>query len=38
VPENLEQAVGFLRRCLDNALRGGVRAPRRYLLVLGRRK
>ena len=24
-PENLEQAVGFLRRCLDDALRGGVR-------------
>ncbi|HZP71950.1 MAG TPA: PD-(D/E)XK nuclease family protein [Gaiellaceae bacterium] len=23
--ENLEQAVGFLRRCLDDALRGGVR-------------
>jgi ATP-dependent helicase/DNAse subunit B len=25
VPENVEQAVGFLRRCLDDALRGGVR-------------
>jgi len=25
VPENLEQALGFLRRCLDDALRGGVR-------------
>jgi hypothetical protein len=25
VPENLERAVGFLRRCLDDALRGGVR-------------
>ena len=24
-PENVEQAVGFLRRCLDDALRGGVR-------------
>ena len=24
-PENLEQALGFLRRCLDDALRGGVR-------------
>jgi len=24
-PENLEQARGFLRRCLDDALRGGVR-------------
>jgi ATP-dependent helicase/DNAse subunit B len=24
-PENLERAVGFLRRCLDDALRGGVR-------------
>ena len=24
-PENIEQAVGFLRRCLDAALRGGVR-------------
>jgi hypothetical protein len=24
-PENIEQAVGFLRRCLDGALRGGVR-------------
>jgi ATP-dependent helicase/DNAse subunit B len=24
-PENVEQAVGFLRRCLDAALRGGVR-------------
>ena len=24
-PENIEQAVGFLRRCLDDALRGGVR-------------
>jgi ATP-dependent helicase/DNAse subunit B len=25
VPENLERAIGFLRRCLDDALRGGVR-------------
>jgi len=25
VPDNVEQAVGFLRRCLDDALRGGVR-------------
>ena len=25
VPENVEQAAGFLRRCLDDALRGGVR-------------
>ncbi|HZQ81693.1 MAG TPA: PD-(D/E)XK nuclease family protein [Gaiellaceae bacterium] len=25
VPENLERALGFLRRCLDDALRGGVR-------------
>ena len=25
VPENVERAVGFLRRCLDDALRGGVR-------------
>ena len=25
MPENVEQAVGFLRRCLDDALRGGVR-------------
>jgi ATP-dependent helicase/DNAse subunit B len=25
VPGNVEQAVGFLRRCLDDALRGGVR-------------
>jgi ATP-dependent helicase/DNAse subunit B len=24
-PENLERALGFLRRCLDDALRGGVR-------------
>src|SRR5579885_1925252 len=24
-PQNVEQAVGFLRRCLDDALRGGVR-------------
>ncbi len=24
-PENLEAAVGFLRRCLDDAMRGGVR-------------
>ncbi|HEY6960358.1 MAG TPA: PD-(D/E)XK nuclease family protein [Gaiellaceae bacterium] len=24
-PQNLEQAIGFLRRCLDDALRGGVR-------------
>jgi ATP-dependent helicase/DNAse subunit B len=24
-PENVERAVGFLRRCLDDALRGGVR-------------
>src|SRR5581483_6410690 len=24
-PGNVEQAVGFLRRCLDDALRGGVR-------------
>jgi ATP-dependent helicase/nuclease subunit B len=24
-PDNVEQAVGFLRRCLDDALRGGVR-------------
>jgi ATP-dependent helicase/DNAse subunit B len=24
-PANVEQAVGFLRRCLDDALRGGVR-------------
>ena len=24
-PENVEQAVGFLRRCLDDAMRGGVR-------------
>jgi ATP-dependent helicase/DNAse subunit B len=24
-PENVDQAVGFLRRCLDDALRGGVR-------------
>ena len=24
-PENLEQALGFLRRCLDDARRGGVR-------------
>ncbi len=24
-PENVEPAVGFLRRCLDDALRGGVR-------------
>jgi ATP-dependent helicase/DNAse subunit B len=24
-PENLEQARGFLRRCLDDAMRGGVR-------------
>ena len=24
-PENIEQAVGFLRRCLEGALRGGVR-------------
>ncbi len=24
-PENVEQALGFLRRCLDDALRGGVR-------------
>ena len=24
-PENLEPALGFLRRCLDDALRGGVR-------------
>ena len=24
-PENVEQAVGFLRRCLDDAVRGGVR-------------
>ncbi|MFZ1881514.1 MAG: PD-(D/E)XK nuclease family protein, partial [Gaiellaceae bacterium] len=24
-PENLEPAVGFLRRCLDDAMRGGVR-------------
>jgi ATP-dependent helicase/DNAse subunit B len=24
-PENLEPAIGFLRRCLDDAMRGGVR-------------
>jgi ATP-dependent helicase/DNAse subunit B len=24
-PENVERAVGFLRRCLDDAMRGGVR-------------
>jgi PD-(D/E)XK nuclease superfamily len=24
-PENLERALGFMRRCLDDALRGGVR-------------
>jgi len=25
LPENLDRALGFLRRCLDDALRGGVR-------------
>jgi hypothetical protein len=24
-PQNVERALGFLRRCLDDALRGGVR-------------
>src|SRR5438105_15177633 len=27
-PERVEEAVGFLRRCLDDALRGGVRLER----------